>query len=77
MYTKTVLHDSYPFTYNIPGIVATLALIMMNLVSRDDLSSMADTYNSDEGSEVGATLLMTARPVPLQVKRGVHALLPS
>ncbi len=52
VYTKTVLHESYPFTYNLPGIVATLALLMMNLVSRDDLSAMGDMYNSDEGSEV-------------------------
>ncbi|CAL8460582.1 g111 [Coccomyxa elongata] len=51
VYTKTILHESYPFTYNLPGIVATLALIMMNMVSRDDLASMGDMYDSDEGSE--------------------------
>lgn len=56
VYSKTVLHESYPFTYNLPGIVATLALIMMNLVSRDDLSAMGDMYNSDEGSEGRAKL---------------------
>ena len=53
VYTKTILHESYPFTYNLPGIVATLALVMMNMVSRDDLASMGDMYDSDEGSEVG------------------------
>ena len=52
MYSNTVLHEGYPFTYNIPGIVATIALIMMNLVSRDDLANMGDAFSSDEGSEV-------------------------
>ena len=32
MYTKTVLHETVPFTYWLPGAVATLALIMLNLV---------------------------------------------
>lgn len=52
VYSKVVLNENYPFSYNLPGIVATVALIMMNFVSRDDLASMADTYSSDEGSEV-------------------------
>ena len=52
MYSKVVLNESYPFSYNLPGIVATVALIMMNLVSRDDLAGMADVYSSEEGSEV-------------------------
>ncbi len=52
MYSKVVLHENYPFTYNLPGIVASVALVMMNLVSRDDLANMADTYSSEEGSEV-------------------------
>lgn len=34
---------------------ATIALIMMNLVSRDDLANMGDMYGGgDEGSEVQA-----------------------
>ena len=34
-------------------VQASIALIMMNLVSRDDLANMGDTYGSgDEGSEV-------------------------
>lgn len=70
VYSKTILHESYPFTYNIPGIVATLALVMMNLVSRDDLASMGDSYNSDEGSEVGHTSGITCPSIaftePLQ-----------
>lgn len=49
-----MLGEKYPFSYNIPGIVATIALIMMNLISRDDLANMGDVYSSDEGSEVGA-----------------------
>ena len=52
VYSKVVLNENYPFTYNLPGIVATVALIMMNLVSRDDLANMGDSYSSDEGSEV-------------------------
>ena len=52
VYSKVVLNESYPFSYNLPGIVATVALIMMNLVSRDDLAGMADVYGSEEGSEV-------------------------
>ncbi len=55
VYSKIVLHEGYPFSYNIPGIVATVALIMMNLVSRDDLANMGDSYSSDEGSEVTNT----------------------
>jgi hypothetical protein len=55
VYSSTVLHESYPFTYNIPGIVATIALIMMNLVSRDDLANMGDAFSSEEGSEVRVT----------------------
>ena len=54
VYSKVVLNESYPFSYNLPGIVATVALIMMNLVSRDDLANMADAYSSDEGSEVSS-----------------------
>ena len=54
VYSAGVLGEKYPFSYNIPGIVATIALIMMNLVSRDDLANMGDVYSSDEGSEVGA-----------------------
>ncbi|CAL5219380.1 g1202 [Coccomyxa viridis] len=56
VYSKVVLNESYPFSYNLPGIVATVALIMMNLVSRDDLANMADAYSSDEGSEGRAKL---------------------
>lgn len=52
VYSKLVLNEGYPFTYNLPGIVATIALIMMNLVSRDDLANMGDSYSSEEGSEV-------------------------
>ena len=52
VYSRVVLNENYPFTYNLPGIVATVALVMMNLVSRDDLANMADTYSSEEGSEV-------------------------
>ncbi len=62
VYSKVVLNEGYPFSYNLPGIVATVALIMMNLVSRDDLANMADAYSSDEGSEV--SFLFTRGPSP-------------
>lgn len=64
IYTKTILHESYPFTYDLQGIVATVALIMMNLVSRDDLSMMADTYYNDEGSEVQYATNIGCQPFP-------------
>ena len=58
VYSRVVLNESYPFTYNLPGIIATVALIMMNLVSRDDLANMGDSYSSDEGSEVSNSLIL-------------------
>ena len=56
VYSKVVLNETYPFTYNLPGIIATVALIMMNLVSRDDLANMGDSYSSEEGSEVSTSV---------------------
>ena len=61
MYSKVVLNETYPFTYNLPGIIATVALIMMNLVSRDDLANMGDSYSSDEGSEVSSPVDLPCR----------------
>lgn len=58
MYSKVILNESYPWTYNLPGIVATVALIMLNVVSRDDLAHMGDAYDSDEGSEVIRCLIL-------------------
>jgi hypothetical protein len=39
---------SPPFKYCLPGVVATLALIMINLVSRDDLAEVSSTGDSGD-----------------------------
>ena len=54
IYSTAVKGTAYPpIIYHLPGIVATLALILINLVSRDDLNNYTEYYNSgDEGSEV-------------------------
>eukprot|EP00884_Botryococcus_braunii_P009739 jgi/Botrbrau1/18767/Bobra.0386s0087.2 len=50
-------HQSFPLTYHIPGWVATLSLICMNLVSRDDLNNMGGYLGSgDEGAETRAKI---------------------
>lgn len=50
-YSQGVLHKGFPWTYVLPGCVATLALISMNLVSREELSQISeDSY--EEGSAV-------------------------
>ena len=77
MYSKVVLNESYPFSYNLPGIVATVALIMMNLVSRDDLANMADAYSSDEGSEVSSlfargSCLVLRKPFIIDTAKSCH-----
>ena len=41
---------SPPFKYNWPGIIATLALILINLVSRDDLTGISSS--GDPGDDV-------------------------
>ncbi len=41
---------SPPFKYCLPGVVATLALILINLVSRDDLAEISNT--GDPGDNV-------------------------
>ncbi|KAK9820630.1 hypothetical protein WJX72_012547 [[Myrmecia] bisecta] len=53
VYSKAVKAENFPFTYWLPGFVATLALILMNLVSRDDLASYSDSYG-DEGAATRA-----------------------
>lgn len=39
--------DSVPFKYSLPGIVATLALILINMVSRDDLVEISEGGEED------------------------------
>lgn len=50
--SKVVLHDSFPFTYWLPGVVATIALVLMNLVPRESLGSTQ--YYGDEDSDTQA-----------------------
>lgn len=52
VFSSAVLHESFPFTYHLPGWVATLALVLMNLVSREQLSEAGDTYGGDDNSAV-------------------------
>lgn len=50
MYEHVSGVDSVPFKYNWPGIIATLALILINLVSRDDLAEISNS--GDPGDDV-------------------------
>lgn len=43
-----------PFKYNWPGIIATLALILINVVSRDDLSEISTS--GDPGDDARARI---------------------
>lgn len=52
VYSAAVLGDKVPLVYHIPGWVATIGLIAMNLVSRDDLKHAGDAY--EEGAEFRA-----------------------
>lgn len=51
----------YPFSYNWPGIVATLALVMINLLPRRDLAEAGDSL--EEGGEVRLVLGRAQRQV--------------
>lgn len=57
IYSKNIKGESIPFTHYIPGLVATLALIFMNLISREELAELSDSYSGDdEGAEVDILL---------------------
>ena len=64
VYSKAILGANVPWTYFIPGVAATLALILMNLVSREELHEISeDSY--EEGALVGLHLCIIcdcARP---------------
>lgn len=49
MVTRSVVHEKFPFTYWLPGMVATLALLLLNMVPRNALES---SLGSDEEMEV-------------------------
>lgn len=50
VYEQTTQGLSPPFKYQLPGIVATVALLLINLVSRYDLTEIAQS--GDEGADV-------------------------
>lgn len=39
--------ESAPFKYAWPGIIATLSLILINMISKDDLQDIVDTGDDD------------------------------
>ena len=47
-YSKAVLSEGFPWTYLLPGVAATIALICMNLISREELRDMTDEQGEDE-----------------------------
>lgn len=53
VYQKAVVMEGFPFKYSIPGIVATVALILMNLLSRDQLREASES--GEEGADVRHT----------------------
>lgn len=54
--------SSIPFVYWIPGIVATLAWIIINMVRREDLGSARDSFTEDS-SEVYTVFFETNKQV--------------
>ena len=56
-YSKSVLGEGFPWVFVLPGIAATLALLFMNLISREELAEMTDDAY-DEGSAVSHPLLI-------------------
>ena len=69
VYEKAIEHHSPPFKYNWPGIIATLALIFINLISRADLRDIADS--GEEGSNVSC--LKTWKYIDCMSKgHGIH-----
>lgn len=52
VYSSAVMGDKIPITYHIPGWVATVGLVFMNLVSRDELRQAGDAY--EDGAEFRA-----------------------
>lgn len=54
VYQQAVLGVAYPWKYNWPGIVATLAMAMINLLPRRDLAEAGE--GMEEGGEFRARL---------------------
>lgn len=54
MHLKATEGHGYPFKYNWPGIIATVALILINVVPRDALTEISG--GMDRGAETRARL---------------------
>ena len=52
VYSKAILDANIPWTYLIPGVAGTLALVFMNLVSREELNEISDESSLEEGAAV-------------------------
>lgn len=52
MYERVAHSSSPPFKYNWPGILSTLALVLINVISRDDLLDISESGDTD--TEVGS-----------------------
>lgn len=48
----------YPFKYNWPGIVATIALVLINALPRQDLAELSESM--EEGAETRGRLWLLA-----------------
>lgn len=57
VHSATVDHNHVPFTYHIPGCIATFALVIMNITSRTELAE-SDDYNTDDNFTGRAKLLL-------------------
>lgn len=49
VFSKAILNEKVPFVFWVPGVIATIAMVMINLVSREQLNS--DDSSSDEDSD--------------------------
>ena len=47
VHSAVVDHNRVPITYHIPGWVATVALVIMNITSRSELAESDDYYTED------------------------------
>ena len=50
-YSKAVLSEGFPWTYILPGVAATISLICMNLISKDEMAEMSEDSH-EEGAVV-------------------------
>mmetsp|Transcript_16776 Transcript_16776/g.50120 ORF Transcript_16776/g.50120 Transcript_16776/m.50120 type:complete len:164 (-) Transcript_16776:508-999(-) len=59
VYSKVVLQETVPATFWLPGIVATIALVLMNLVPRESLTSEEYSYDEDTLTKARCWLFMS------------------